>query len=145
MFDSEELRKLATDERYSTVQIWSFELLSLLDEYERLRKLTTCGCGDSFTEHDPGTCGNCLAGMGRTAEVERLRDENEKLAQEMLTPEVFIRLVEWLKNPRPAAQVFTSGIERQIAYALEMDVLPEVKRLRSRLAHFDEPNFHGNR
>ena len=23
----------------------------------------TCGCGDQFTEHDPGTCGNCVAGM----------------------------------------------------------------------------------
>lgn len=37
MFDSDELRKLATDERYSAVRVGSLELLSLLDEYERLR------------------------------------------------------------------------------------------------------------
>ena len=30
-------------------------------EIERLRKLSTCLCGDGFTEHDPGTCGICVA------------------------------------------------------------------------------------
>lgn len=79
MFDSEELRNLATDDRYSTVQVASKELLSLLDEYDRLRRLATCGCGDTFTEHDTGTCGNCLAGTDRTAEVERLRKVLRKL------------------------------------------------------------------
>ena len=38
---------------------------ALIAEVERLRNISTCGCGDSFTEHDPGTCGNCLAGMVR--------------------------------------------------------------------------------
>ena len=28
-------------------------------EVERLRALITCGCGDMFTAHDPGTCGRC--------------------------------------------------------------------------------------
>ena len=46
---------------------------ALLDEVDRLRALATCGCGDQFTEHDPGTCGNCVAGKDQTAEVERLR------------------------------------------------------------------------
>ncbi len=32
-------------------------------EIDRLRPLTCCGCGDEFTEHDPGTCGNCLAAL----------------------------------------------------------------------------------
>jgi hypothetical protein len=32
-----------------------------------------------FTEHGPGTCGNCLAGIDRTAEVERLTEENTEL------------------------------------------------------------------
>lgn len=57
------------------------------------------------------------------------------LAQECITPRVFMRLVEWLREDpiRPASTAFTAGIERQIAYALEMDVLPEVKRLRIQL------------
>lgn len=67
-------------------------------------------------------------------ELARVREERDKLAQELLTPEVFSRLVDWLRDPssRAAAAAFTAGIERQIAYALEMDVLPEVKRLRHR-------------
>ena len=28
-----------------------------------LESLAHCGCGDGFTAHDPGTCGNCVAGM----------------------------------------------------------------------------------
>jgi hypothetical protein len=35
MFDSEEMRKLATDEKYSSVQLSSKELRELLDEYDR--------------------------------------------------------------------------------------------------------------
>lgn len=59
-------------------------------------------------------------------------DQRDALVREMLTPEVFQRLVDWLhEDPiRPAVIAFTAGIERQIAYALEIDVLPEVKRLR---------------
>lgn len=38
---------------------------ALLAEVERLRALATCGCGDGFTTHDPGTCGACLASMAR--------------------------------------------------------------------------------
>lgn len=67
------------------------------------------------------------------AELIRLRKENEALRAELLTPNVFARLTEWLQNPRPATSAFTAGIERQIAYALEMDVLPEVKSLRFKL------------
>lgn len=36
-------------------------LLMLCVEFYRAR--ATCGCGDEFTAHDPGTCGACLAGM----------------------------------------------------------------------------------
>lgn len=32
-------------------------------EIQRLRLLTFCGCGDQFSAHDPGTCGNCCASM----------------------------------------------------------------------------------
>lgn len=58
--------------------------------------------------------------------------ENEALAREILTPQVFSRVVEWLRSDpiKPAAQAFTSGIERQIAYALEMDIVPLIKRAR---------------
>jgi len=36
-------------------------LLMLCVEFYRSR--ATCGCGDEFTAHDPGTCGACVAGM----------------------------------------------------------------------------------
>lgn len=58
--------------------------------------------------------------------------ERDALASEMLTPDVFTRIVEWLREDpiRPAATAFTSGIERQIAYCLEMDVVPLIKSAR---------------
>jgi len=34
---------------------------ALRADAERLQALATCGCGDGFTAHDPGTCGNCMA------------------------------------------------------------------------------------
>lgn len=71
-------------------------------------------------------------------EIDALRAERDKIAQELLTPGVFSRLVDWLRNPKPAATAFTSGIERQIAYALEMDVLPEVRSLHIRLKNCQE-------
>lgn len=37
------------------------ELRQARDEIHRLRKLSICGCGDMFTEHDLGSCGNCVA------------------------------------------------------------------------------------
>lgn len=66
--------------------------------------------------------------------------ENDALRREMLTPKVFSRLVEWLRDPNPknASGAFTAGLERQIAYALEMDVLPEVKSLRIKLANAEK-------
>lgn len=30
-------------------------------ELDATRALATCGCGDEFTTHDPGTCGACMA------------------------------------------------------------------------------------
>ena len=33
----------------------------LLDEVDRLRPLTICGCGDHFAINFEGTCPNCLA------------------------------------------------------------------------------------
>jgi hypothetical protein len=42
----------------------------LTADKERLERLATCGCGDSFTEHDPGTCGNCACAQRVAAEQE---------------------------------------------------------------------------
>lgn len=69
--------------------------------------------------------------------LEAANQQVEALSSELLTPHVFCRLVEWLRDPKPATAAFTAGIERQIAYALEVDVLPEVKSLRIRLANRD--------
>lgn len=68
-------------------------------------------------------------------QLAQVTNERNMLAVECLTPRVFMRLVDWLREDpiRPASAAFTAGIERQIAYALEMDVLPEVKRLRIQL------------
>lgn len=66
--------------------------------------------------------------------------ERDALSREMLTPTVFQRLLEWLREPkvRPASLAFTAGLERQIAYALEMDVLPELRSLRVKVATLEE-------
>lgn len=45
-------------------------------ELDALRKRATCKCGDEFTEHDPGTCGNCLAAI--TAGIDALRADAER-------------------------------------------------------------------
>lgn len=58
---------------YEGARGWRVACATLAAEVRRLRRLVMCGCGDIFTEHDPCTCGNCLAVMDRTAEVERLR------------------------------------------------------------------------
>ena len=42
-------------------------------EIKRLNKLSTCGCGDGFTESDPGHCGNCT--VQYRLEIERLKAE----------------------------------------------------------------------
>ena len=39
------------------------QIEALRADAERLRALATCGCGDGFTAHDPGTCGNCMAAI----------------------------------------------------------------------------------
>ncbi|MDD2741257.1 MAG: hypothetical protein PHV02_03230 [Rhodocyclaceae bacterium] len=74
--------------------------------------------------------------------IKELLAENEALRSEMLTPQVFLRLVDWLREEpiRSATAAFTAGIERQIAYALEMDVLPEIKSLRIKLANSEQEN-----
>lgn len=68
----EEVEKLRVNEKdsKSVIQKWAAERLemvanrqALVEEIERLRSRAMCGCGDGFTEHDPGTCGNCLASM----------------------------------------------------------------------------------
>lgn len=65
--------------------------------------------------------------------------ERDALSREMLTPAVFQRLLDWLREPkaRPASLAFTAGLERQIAYALETDVLPELRSLRIKVASFE--------
>lgn len=41
-----------------------YGMLGLLMQcVEYFEAAATCDCGDEFTPHDPGTCGNCLAGM----------------------------------------------------------------------------------
>lgn len=74
------------------------------------------------------------------AERARLIKENEALRKQMLTAEVFTRVVEWLKDPqrKPASTAFTAGMERQICYALELDVLPQVKSLEIRVKNMRE-------
>lgn len=52
------------------------------DEIERLTALTWCGCGDQFTAHDPGACGNCVAAHDKTSEIEHLQSEVERLQAE---------------------------------------------------------------
>jgi len=43
-----------------------------------LEQRATCGCGDQFTAHDPGTCGNCCAAADRSNEIEALRADAER-------------------------------------------------------------------
>ena len=59
------------------------ELLRQHAEIERLRALTQCQCGDEFTAHDPGKCGNCCAGETAAlhAEIERLTAERDEAAR----------------------------------------------------------------
>ena len=65
--------------------------------------------------------------------------ERDALSREMLTPTVFQRLLDWLREPkvRPASLAFTAGLERQIAYGLEMNVLPELRSLRVKVASLE--------
>ena len=44
-----------------------------------LEQRATCGCGDQFTAHDPGTCGNCCAAADRSNEIEALRADAERM------------------------------------------------------------------
>jgi len=62
--------------------------------------------------------------------------ERDALGRQTLTPVVFQRLLDWLREPkvRPASRAFSAGLERQIAYGLEMNVLPELRSLRIKLA-----------
>ena len=84
MFDSEELRKLATENL--TVQIGSSELVSLLDECDRLRGLSECECGDGFTENDKGLCVNCVSGITApySVKISELEAANEKMSDALL-------------------------------------------------------------
>ena len=76
------------------------------------------------------------------ASLEELGRQLTALQAELLTPETFQRLVDWLREDpiRPASAAFTASIERQIGYALEMDVIPEIKRLRIQLANSEREN-----
>ncbi len=72
--------------------------------------------------------------------------EYQALQSEMLTPEVFIRVSRWLQEspPRSASAAFTAGIERQIAYLLEMHVLPEYHRVLEENKELKEKNETAN-
>lgn len=41
------------------------------------KERATCGCGDHFTPHDPGTCGACVA--AKVYRLDRLEAENARL------------------------------------------------------------------
>lgn len=64
--------------------------------------------------------------------IGELTAQNEYLSREMLTPDVFMRLIEWLREYpiKPASLAFTAGIARQVAYALEDEVVPMIKSAR---------------
>jgi hypothetical protein len=61
----DELERLRINEQasQSVMQKWAGERVAMTNEIERLTKLSTCGCGDGFAEHDPGICGNCMAAL----------------------------------------------------------------------------------
>jgi len=79
VYAADEIERLRINEKASheVIKKWRAERMEMVVEIERLRKLATCSCGDGFAEHDPGTCGNCLAAL--SAGVDRLR-EIEKAA-----------------------------------------------------------------
>jgi hypothetical protein len=72
-------------------------------------------------------------------ESARLVAENEALRAEILTAEVFSRVAAWLRDQQrnPSTDAFTAGMERQICYALELDVLPHVRSLEERLRRLE--------
>ena len=53
------------------------QIEALRADAERLRALATCGCGDGFTAHDPGTCGNCMAAIDAALRQEQPAGEGE--------------------------------------------------------------------
>jgi len=73
--------------------------------------------------------------LDRWPDVEALTEQLEALCKDRLSSDVFTRVADWLKDPdrKPAASAFTAGMERQICYALELDVLPYVKSLEHRM------------
>lgn len=108
------------------------------EEAQSLMKRCQRGVGgQGALDEAHGILADCYGTIGALVkERDQLRVQNDALARELLTPDVFQRLLDWLREtpPRPATAAFTAGIERQIAYALEMDVLPEVKRLQALLS-----------
>ncbi|MGE5510335.1 MAG: hypothetical protein ACM31O_03675 [Bacteroidota bacterium] len=68
--------------------------------------------------------------------IAALEQELALLRGELLTPRVLMRLVAWLRSDpiKPAHFAFTAGIERQIAYALEVDIVPLIKEARDIVA-----------
>ena len=50
-----------------------------------LEQRATCGCGDQFTAHDPGTCGNCCAAADRSNEIEALRADAERMRADLIS------------------------------------------------------------
>jgi len=97
-------------------------------------------CPNCYQE--PVVCQSCVTQLNHanrqgTLELLRLRKELDALAKELLTPEVFTSLIDWLRESpiRPAGAAFTAGITRQIAYALEASILPEIKSLRAKFVN----------
>ncbi len=67
-----------------------------------------------------------------TAQNAFLTRENAYLRREMIPPDAFTRLIEWLRADqiKPACQSFTAGFVQQMAYALEDEVVPLIKYAR---------------
>lgn len=55
--------RYALDDAHSIMAECYGTLGLLMQCVEFCRNLATCGCGDEFTVHDPGTCGNCAAAL----------------------------------------------------------------------------------
>jgi len=70
-FAHEELTKFyaewpgGMDEVESALRGWRERCAKSERERDHYRSLAMCGCGDTFTEHHPGTCVNCLAAENR--------------------------------------------------------------------------------
>lgn len=85
--------------------------------------LIMCGtCGDEFTQHDRGTCGNCMAGETAAlhVEIERLTAERDALRAELTA----LRVQETAASGGPTIVVDLTDEQRAYVRSLLSD-MPE--------------------